>query len=218
MMRSVRVVPAILTDNPTSLGQMVSGANSFATYVQIDIMDGLFVPSSSIGAHDLQTADIRFEWEAHLMVEQPRGDLEAFKEIGARRVIFHLESRSDPEETVRKAKSIGLEIGLALNPETAVAEALPLLGKVDSVLLMTVHPGYYGSEFIPEVLAKVGQVREARADLEIGVDGGIKEDNLLRVVRSGVDMVCVGSAIFHSPDPAASLSRLSELARHAWPS
>ena len=86
MMRSVRVVPAILTDSPTSLGRMVSGANSFATYVQIDIMDGLFVPSSSIGAHDLQAAGIRFEWEAHLMVQQPQVDLEAFRKISARRV------------------------------------------------------------------------------------------------------------------------------------
>ena len=127
---------------------------------------------------------------------------------GAIRVVFHFESVKDPSVVVSAARALGLGVGLAVNPPTPVAAFEACLKDVDCVLLMTVYPGYYGAPFVPEVMTKVGQVRAACPDVEIGVDGGIKEANLLEVVRQGVDTVCVGSAVFSSPDPAASYSRL----------
>lgn len=213
MTRSVRVVPAILTDDSSELARLVTLANAFAPFVQVDMMDGAFVPSRSVGVADLRALELRFQWEAHLMVVDPMSCLESLRAAGAARVIFHVESCADPREIASAARSLGLGIGIALNPPTPVADIEPLLPIMDSVLLMTVYPGYYGAPFVPEVMSKVAQVRAACPGVEIGVDGGIKEANLLEVARQGVDTVCVGSAVFSSPDPQASYVRLSALAR-----
>jgi len=211
--RSVRIVPAILTDSEAALSRMVSVANGFAPFVQVDIMDGVFVPTVSVRAEELQRQDIRFAWEAHLMVAHPLAHLESFMRAGATRIIFHVEALDEAELVILQARSLGLEVGVALNPPTPVAAAESLLFSVDSVLLMTVYPGYYGAAFVPEVMEKVSQVRSLHPGIEIGVDGGIKEGNLRDVVGYGVDTVCVGSAVFGQSDPAASFVRLSDLAQ-----
>lgn len=213
MKRAVRVVPAILTDDSLELTRLVSLANRFAPFVQVDIMDGVFVPTLSIEVADLRAQDIRFAWEAHLMVSDPLSCLEPFRDAGARRVVFHFESQTEPTAVIDAARVLGLGVGLAVNPPTPVADITPLLPVVDSVLLMTVYPGYYGAAFVPEVMSKVAEVRAIRADVEIGVDGGIKESNLRDVARQGVDTLCVGSAVFASPDPEASYARLVALAQ-----
>lgn len=213
MKRPVRIVPAILTDCETALARMVSLANGFAPFVQVDIMDGAFVPTLSVRAEELQRQDIRFAWEAHLMVAHPLSHLESFMRAGAKRIIFHVEAGDEAALVILQARSLGLGVGVALNPPTPVAAVESLLPAVDCVLLMTVYPGYYGAAFVPDVMKKVSLVRALRPDIEVGVDGGIKEGNLPEVVGYGVDTVCVGSAVFGQPDPAASFVRLSELAR-----
>ena len=211
MKRAVRVVPAILTDDSQELTRLVSLANRFAPFVQVDIMDGVFVPTHSIGAADLRMQDICFEWEAHLMVSDPVAYLASFRDAGAKRVVFHVESPVDAREVIAKARALDLGVGLALNPPTSVARIGGLLPLVDSVLLMTVYPGYYGAPFVPESMTKVEEVRAIRADVEIGVDGGIKAMNVADVARQGVDVVCVGSAVFSSPDPEVSYAHLVSL-------
>jgi ribulose-phosphate 3-epimerase len=188
---------------------MVRQAESFATYVQLDIMDGRFVPSRSISYQDLAAIPIRVAWEAHLMVLNPEGYFEGFRQAGAKRVVFHCEATDSPQRAVSRARSLGLGVGVALKPETPVSDILHLVDEVDSVLFLTVNPGFYGSEFIPGVLDKVADLRKAKPELEIGVDGGIKESNIGEVARLGVDIICVGSAIFKDPQPAESFRRLS---------
>ena len=214
-MSGVRVVPALLTDNPAALAQMVEVANGFADFVQVDIMDGRFVPSTSISATDLGNVGIRFGWEAHLMVADPLNYVEQFKDIGASRIIFHIESDDDPNDVIALGRSLGISIGVALNPDTPVSTAADVLAGADSVLLMSVYPGYYGAAFVPEVLGKVPELRRKFPGLELGIDGGIKPDNLLEVARLGFDTVCVGSAIFRDEDPAAAYRRLAGLAAQA---
>ncbi len=203
-----RVVPAILANKPEDLRRMVEQANSFATWVQFDIMDGNFVPSRSIGWEHLSTLKIDFGWEAHLMVNHPEEYLEGFFKAGARRVVFHYEATSSPKDIIALIKGFGLEVGLALNPETKVSSIVNLVDEVDSVLLLSVHPGFYGQKFLPEVLGKVGELRQLKAGLEIGIDGGIKEGNILEVAQAGVNSIYIGSAIFLSQDPGESFRRL----------
>lgn len=207
-----RVVPAILTDDPKKLVDMFRRAETFTSYVQVDIMDGHFVPSQSITANDLRGLNTRLKWEVHLMVNHPQEAMAEFRQAGAVRVVCHYEAADEPIESIGLARSLGLSIGLAINPETPAGDVLSLLPEVDSVLLLSVNPGFYGSPFIPAVLDKVAALREARPDLEIGIDGGIKESNIAMVARTGVDIICVGSAIFQQPDPAASFQRLQSLA------
>jgi len=213
MTRLTRVVPAILTNDPKALEAMVRQAEVFTDYVQFDIMDGHFVPSQSITREHLASLSTKLSWEVHLMVLQPEEHLKGFHQAGAKKVVFHYEATPSPREVISLARDLGLGVGLAVNPDTAVSSFLPLVDEVDSVLFLTVHPGFYGSKFIPEVMDKVIELRSARPDIEIGVDGGIKKSNITEVAQSGVDVIYVGSAIFLQPQPGESFRHLQALAQ-----
>jgi ribulose-phosphate 3-epimerase len=213
MAKLIRVVPAVLTEDSKALARMVRQAETFCDYVQFDIMDGRFVPSHSIGCADIAALHPKIRWEAHIMVADPASYATDFRAAGASRVVFHYEASPAPEEVIALIKGLGLEVGLALNPETPVAVVEPLLAQLDSILLLTVNPGFYGSAFIPEVLDKVAELRQARPEIEIGVDGGIKDGNIARVARTGVNDICVGSAVFLQPQPEESYRRLLALAQ-----
>jgi len=208
----IRIVPAILTDDPKKLASMVKHIEGFARYAQFDIMDGQFVPSRSITAEDIARLNTELGWEAHLMTLHPEDYLEAFKQAGAEKIIFHYEATPAPRGVIAKARKSGLKVGLAANPQTPVATITPLAGEVDSVLFLSVNPGFYGSRFLPEVLDKLAAFHKACPDIEVGIDGGINEDNIARVVRSGVANIYIGSAISMQPQPATSYRRLLALA------
>ena len=213
MDKPIRVIPAILTDDPAALETMVRQTEGFTDYAQFDIMDGQFVPSSSITLEHIAALSTKLEWEAHLMVKNPESQLEGFRKAGARKAVFHYEATPSPRAVISQARGLGLEVGLAVNPETPVAAILPLISEVDGVLLLTVNPGFYGSPFIPEVLGKITELRRSRPQVEIDIDGGIKDSNIAHVARFGVDAICVGSAIFRQPQPGESYRRLLNLAR-----
>ena len=215
MTRITQVVPAILTNDPAALETMIRQAENFTNYVQLDIMDGQFVPSRSITWKHLANLPIKLGWEAHLMVLRPEEYLPRFHQAGARKVIFHYEATSSPREVIARARELDLGVGLAINPETTVSTILPLADEVDSVLLMTVNPGFYGSKFLPEVMDKVAELRKARPDMEIGADGGAKESNITQIARAGVDVIYVGSAIFLQPQPGESFRRLQALVQES---
>ena len=213
MTKLTRVVPAILTNDPRALETMIRQAEAFTIYVQFDIMDGYFVPSRSITWEHLAGLSMKLSWEVHLMVLHPEEHLRSFRQAGAQKAVFHYEATSSPREVISLARDLGLGIGLAVNPDTPVPTILPLVDEVDSVLFLTVHPGFYGSKFIPETLDKVVELRSARPDMEIGVDGGIKESNITQIARAGVNAIYVGSAIFLQPQPGESFRHLLALAQ-----
>ncbi|MFQ6122043.1 MAG: ribulose-phosphate 3-epimerase [Dehalococcoidales bacterium] len=211
MAKFTRVVPAILTNDPKALETMVRQAETFTNYVQFDIMDGQFVPSHSITSGHLANLSMKLSWEVHLMVLHPGDHLKDFRQAGAQKVIFHYEATPSPREVIALSRDLGLGVGLAINPDTPVSTILPLVDEVDSVLFLTVHPGFYGSKFIPEVMEKVAELHSVRPDMEIGVDGGIKESNITQVARAGVNVIYVGSAIFLQPKPGDSFRHLQAL-------
>jgi len=211
VVKPVQIVPAILTDDPAALEKMVRQAETFASRFQLDIMDGKFVPSRSITGEHIAGLKARLEWEAHLMVQHPEQYLAGFRDAGAKRVIFHYEATSSPQEVIELGRSLKIEIGIAVNPDTPVSEIVPLAGEVDCVLFMSVYPGFYGSKFIPEVLDKIANFRHRYPDMEIGIDGGIKEGNIARAARAGASSICIGSAIFCQPDPAERYKHLVAL-------
>ena len=116
-----------------------------------------------------------------------------------------------PNKVIALVRELGRQTGLAVNPETPISAIAPLVGEVDSVLFMSVQPGYYGSPFIPEVLDKIRKFRRKYPDMEIGIDGGVKEGNITRIARSGVDVIYVGSAILLQPQPDESYHHLLAL-------
>ena len=212
MSSSSQVVPAILTDNPKALEAMVRQAETFTDWVQFDIMDDQFVPSRSINYEHLAGLPMKLGWEAHLMVQHPEDYLEGFRQAGAQKIVFHYEATPAPREVISLARGLGMKVGLAVNPETPVSAIIPLASEVDSVLFLSVHPGFYGSKFIPEVLDKLVEFRSAQPGVAIGIDGGIKESNITQVAQSGVDVIYVGSAISLQSHPGESFRRLLALA------
>jgi ribulose-phosphate 3-epimerase len=208
MTAPVRVIPAVLTENPDSLKKMLQQAETFTDYVQVDIMDGCFVPSHSVTWKDIAALPTRLQWEVHLMVEKPEKQLDNYQQAGARKAVFHFETAADPGAVIKVARQLGLQAGLAINPETPVKKILPFIDKVDSVLFLSVHPGFYGAQFIPAVLDKIAELRRSCPTLTIGIDGGIKERNIAQIAASGVNEIFVGSAIFLAPDPARAYQKL----------
>ena len=205
------VVPAILTDDKDELEAMARKVETFAPFVQVDIMDGKFVPSRSIHPKELVDLDLKIPFEVHLMVEDPQEYLEFCSKAGAQKVIFHYEATREPSKVIAQIKGIGMLVGLAVNPETTLSDFLPLVKGLDGVLFLSVNPGFYGKPFIPEVLDKLVVLRKAAPDIRTGIDGGIKEGNIAEVAKTGVDDICVGSAIMKQPDPAEIWQHLQSL-------
>ena len=200
----MRIVPAILTDKLDDFRNMLDIAKVFTDYVQVDFMDGVFVPSKSISLDALMGVKIPLDMEAHLMVKDPNAYLASLKSIGAKKVILHFEADPDPEKVISNVRGLDMEVGLAINPKTAISEFQSLVPHVDSFLFLSVDPGFYGSPFIPGVLDEIRRFRAQFPSAFIGIDGGISLDNIKKVKAAGVDYACVGSRIFLQPDPKES--------------
>lgn len=204
----MRIVPALLTDKPADLEKMIRQAEGFCGLVQVDIMDGKFVPSKSIFAADLAKIKTGLELEIHLMVEDPSKYVIPFKEAGACRIVFHLESKDDPAEVIKSIRAQGMQAGIAINPETPVSKAEPYFKEIDILLFLSVNPGYYGSKFIPEVCEKARSLIGRKDRPVIAMDGGLKSDNIMMIRDAGVDLACVGSGVFGKGDPAQNYRAL----------
>jgi ribulose-phosphate 3-epimerase len=215
--KNIRTVPAILTDDPAMLDKLVRQTETFTGYAQFDIMDGQFVPSRSVSCQQIAGLKTKLTWEAHLMVLRPEDCLEEFQRAGARKIVFHYEATTSPVKIIRLVRNHGMQVGLAINPETPASAINSLVNRLDSVLFLSVNPGFYGAKFIPAVLDKIVAFRKAYPDMEIGIDGGIKENNIAQIARTGVDVIYIGSAIFLQPDPAESYRRLTALAKASVP-
>ena len=211
MKSKIQVVPAILTDEPNSLRDMLSVAETFTDFVQIDIMDGAFVSSKSITAQDIFEVNPSLKWEAHLMINNPEMYVNDYARAGAQKIIFHYEATQSHDKIINTIHNAGLQAGMAINPDTEISTLDSLVKDLDSVLFMSVIPGYYGSKFIPEVLNKIRAFCNKYPNVPVGIDGGIKENNIETVAKSGVNYICVGSAVFCQDNPAESYYRLQKL-------
>ncbi len=209
----MRIVPALLTDKPGELERMIAQSGGFCDLVQVDIMDGKFVPSKSISAGDLAKVKTGLKLEIHLMVEEPGKYLEPFKRAGAGRIIFHYESKEDPAGLIPKIRALGMEAGIAINPETPVSKVEGYFKDIDVLLFLSVNPGFYGSKFIPEVCDKARALKGRSGRPIIAMDGGLKTENILMIKEAGVDLACVGSGIFGKGDPKENYRALAEKVR-----
>ena len=204
MTEKMKIVPTILTDNPTDLLRMVRQAEQFADYIQIDVMDGVFVPSRSFSLKELGELKADLSCELHLMVKDPIASFASLNWQCLKRIIFHYEATDEQERVISAIKNRGLEAGLAVNPKTTFEEFDSLMPEIDAILFLSVDPGHYGSPFQPGVLDKIRAVRKAYPEKILGIDGGISLDNLKDVMDSGVNYASVGSRIFLHKDPAES--------------
>ena len=180
--------------------------------MHIDIMDGKFVPNVSINLAELGDAHEFFNLEIHLMVKNPESYFEDCKEVGAKRVYFHLEGTKDIAKTLFAMERYEFQKGIALNPGTSVAQCAPFAKSVDAVLLMSVTPGAQGSKFIPSAIEKIPAIKAVNEKLLVGMDGGISKVNIQDIFLRGIDYIASGSAIWKAQNSIASLRELEEIA------
>ena len=216
---NVRLAPSILSADFAALGREIAAAErGGADLIHVDVMDGHFVPNISIGPPVVRSIKriAKVPLDVHLMISEPDHYIEAFATSGASMISVHVEVLPHLHRTIGAIKAFGIQAGAVLNPSTPVTAIEEVAGDVDFVLVMSVNPGFGGQTFIPRSETKIRAVRSLldragnRAPVE--VDGGIDLSNIARVVSAGAEILVVGSAIFHKPDPEAATRELKAAA------
>jgi len=212
------IAPSLLSADFARLGEQARQVEN-ADWLHVDVMDNHFVPNLTIGLPvvvDLRRAT-SLPLDCHLMIDNPDRWAPPYAEAGAHNVTFHVEAAGDPVQTARAIRAAGALVGLAVKPGTPLEPYRDLLGEFDTLLVMTVEPGFGGQEFMEEVLPKV---RAARRDVASGhlklfveVDGGINGTTIVAAAEAGADVFVAGSAVYAADDPARAVEALREQAR-----
>lgn len=218
----VQIVPSILSADFAHLAEEIARVErGGATMLHVDVMDGHFVPNLTLGPPVFESIRkiTRSRLDVHLMIEDPDRYAPVFIRAGADQVSVHQEACPHLDRTLRMIHEEGALAGVVINPATPVATLTDVLDVADYVLIMSVNPGFGGQHFIPRALDKVRELdrlrRERHLQLPIEIDGGITLENLQEVIRAGCDWVVTGSSVFHSPDPAATVAAMRQVARDA---
>jgi ribulose-phosphate 3-epimerase len=211
MPRPCVIAPSILSADFTRLGEQIAECEAAgADWIHVDVMDGHFVPNLTMGPFIVETCRrvTRLPLDVHLMVSNPEDLLEAFAEAGATTLTVHVETCPDAVGTLKRIKSLGCRAGLTLNPATPASALVPALPLADLALVMTVHPGYSGQVFMPEMVSIVAEVRRMLDDLGseawLEVDGGISAATISQVREAGADAFVAANAIFKHPEGIAA--------------
>jgi ribulose-phosphate 3-epimerase len=198
-LKKVEIVPSILSADTGRLAEQVKeAARAGADRIQVDVMDGHFVPNLTFGPLVVEAVRSATDLpiEAHLMVERPELFIEAFVKAGATLIEVQVEATTSLYRTVMQIKELGAQAGVAINPATPVEALREILPYIATVNVMTVEPGFGGQKFIPHSPEKIRRLRAISPDVEIEVDGGIDSKSAPLVVKAGATVLVAGSAVF----------------------
>ncbi|OGM97372.1 MAG: hypothetical protein A2735_03315 [Candidatus Yanofskybacteria bacterium RIFCSPHIGHO2_01_FULL_41_21] len=217
----IQILPAILAETPEQFKQMVEKVSPFASVLHLDTSDGVFTDTKFIGPDVLASSPANIEWSAHLMVQNPENIILSWLDLpNVKRIIFHIET-TDPalvhkdgvnktQEIIDTVHNAGKEIGIALNPETNIEAVEPFMEQVDFVQFMSVHPGQYGAEFLPDVLNKVSDFHIKHPNVKIAIDGGVNPERIPAMQKAGVSIFISGGYIMNSDNPEKAIAELKD--------
>jgi ribulose-phosphate 3-epimerase len=222
----MQIAPSILSADFARLADEIAVIGDDADWVHVDVMDNHFVPNLTLGLPVVEALlkHTALPLDCHLMIEDPDRWATGYAEAGARSVTFHAEAAHAPIRLARSLRSAGARAGLGLKPATPIEAYADLLPEIDTVLIMSVEPGFGGQAFLDIVLPKVRRarelVREGAHAVWIQMDGGVDEETIMRCAEAGADVFVAGSSVYSADDPADAVRRLrtraTEAASAAW--
>lgn len=207
----ILVTASILSADLGHLQQEVDSIEGLADAIQVDVMDGHFVPNLSFGVPVIKCLKTALPFDIHLMVSNPADRIDEFLAAGAKHITFHSEAVADTKQRkdlLKRIRKGGATAGIAFNPETPIASIDDVIRSVDLVLVMSVHPGFSGQQFIPETIEKIKALRSAHPDLAIQVDGGVDADSGKLCRDAGTTNLVSASYIFGARDRALAVASL----------
>lgn len=191
------IVPAILdkteSDFKNHVDQLNNSQNFQEGWVHIDFADNTLVPNETITPETVESNPLKLKKEAHLMVDHPLLWINKLNKAGFDRVIFHLESKDNPEEVIKQIQGAGMDVGIAINPDTPIENLEPFIDTTDQVLIMGITPGFQGQPFIPATIDKIKSLKQKNWAVAISTDGAVRDTNAKSLVEAGVDQLVSGS-------------------------
>jgi len=218
----IQIAPSLLASDFTRLHDELQRIKS-ADWAHVDVMDNHFVPNLTIGLPVVEhlLAATGIPMDCHLMIDNPDRWAPPYAEAGAHNVTFHAEATDNPVGVARDIRAAGAKAGISVKPKTPLDPYLEILPHFDTLLIMSVEPGFGGQRFIPEVLGKVRAVRKmvdaGELTILVEIDGGINEDTIEQAAEAGVDCFVAGSAVYGADDPEAAVEALRQQAGAASP-
>ncbi len=202
-MNKIKISPSILSADFSQLGNEIKRLeDGGADMIHVDVMDGHFVPNLTIGPPVIKAlrSSTKLPFDVHLMISPVHKYIKSYAEAGADIITIHPEATDDLKQSINHIKSLGKKIGISLNPNTQIDIIREFLGEINLVLIMSVHPGFGGQKFIPEVLVKIKDLKKIKdqqnLSFDIEVDGGINFDNNKLVIEAGANILVSGTTIF----------------------
>jgi ribulose-phosphate 3-epimerase len=214
----MQIAPSILSADFARLSDELAVIADAADWAHVDVMDNHFVPNLTFGLGMVEALlkSTSLPLDCHLMIEEPDRHATAYAEAGAQSVTFHAEAAQAPVRLARMIRSAGARAGLAIRPATSIEPYADLLSEIDTVLVMTVEPGFGGQSFLDIMLPKIRRARQLVRDGEhavwVQVDGGVDADTIEQCAEAGADVFVAGSAVYGRDDPADAVRRLREAA------